>query len=265
MKQLISSKWLCACLCSFLLLSVFTANAQSVVGVIAHRGYWKTEGSAQNSLASLKKAADAGVYGSEFDVHLTQDNVLVVFHDNEIEDLKIQETPYKKLKRLRLPNGEKLPTLKKFLKQGKRTKDVQLIFELKSHATPERDDEAARRSVEMVNRMHLSDRTTYIAFSLDAAKSLRKYAPEAEVYYLNGDLAPQELKALDFSGMDYHYKVIQKHPEWVEEAHRLGMKVNVWTVNTKAVMQEMMDKQVDYLTTDHPEEALHLIKNSQTY
>ena len=48
--------------------------------VIAHRGYWKTEGSAQNSIRSLERASEIGAYGSEFDVHLTADNVLVVYH-----------------------------------------------------------------------------------------------------------------------------------------------------------------------------------------
>ena len=43
--------------------------------VIAHRGYWKTEGSAQNSIRSLERASEIGAYGSEFDVHLTADNV----------------------------------------------------------------------------------------------------------------------------------------------------------------------------------------------
>ena len=38
-------------------------------GIIAHRGYWKTEGSAQNSIASLTKAQQLGIYGSEFDVN----------------------------------------------------------------------------------------------------------------------------------------------------------------------------------------------------
>ena len=31
--------------------------------VIAHRGYWDTHGSAQNSLASLEKADEIGAYG----------------------------------------------------------------------------------------------------------------------------------------------------------------------------------------------------------
>ena len=54
------------------------ANAQKI---IAHRGYWKTAGSAQNSITSLQKADSIHCYGSEFDVWLAKDNKLVVNHD----------------------------------------------------------------------------------------------------------------------------------------------------------------------------------------
>ena len=55
-------------------------SAKRKTKVIAHRGYWKTEGSAQNSIRSLERANEIKVYGSEFDVHLTADNVPVVYH-----------------------------------------------------------------------------------------------------------------------------------------------------------------------------------------
>ena len=67
-----------ACLC----LAALSIQAQTQV--IAHRGYWKAEGSAQNSLASLRKAAEAKVYGAEFDVQMTADGIVVVNHDNTI-------------------------------------------------------------------------------------------------------------------------------------------------------------------------------------
>ncbi len=60
-------------------------SAKRKTKVIAHRGYWKTEGSAQNSIRSLERANEIKVYGSEFDVHLTADNVPVVYHDRKIE------------------------------------------------------------------------------------------------------------------------------------------------------------------------------------
>ncbi len=235
--------------------------AKSPMKVIAHRGYWKTEGSAQNSLRSLEKAAEVKVYGSEFDVHLTVDNVLIVNHDNDIQGKRIQTSTYAELKDLKLPNGECVPTLEQYLLKAKEkaNRNVRLIFELKPHETPERNREAARRCVEMINQMKLAKRTEYISFNLDACKELIRLAPKADVYYLNGELSPKELKEMGFAGLDYHYKVLQKHPEWVQQCKVLKLKSNVWTVDDPTVMREMRDKGVDFLTTNQPEEALQIV------
>ena len=80
------------CTCAFV---TYTAQAQTQI--IAHRGYWKTENSAQNSITGLKKAAEAKVYGSEFDVQLTGDGVIVVNHDDNVNGITIAEVPYSKL------------------------------------------------------------------------------------------------------------------------------------------------------------------------
>ena len=58
-------------------------------GVIAHRGFWKTDGSAQNSIAALLKADSVGCYGSEFDICLTKDNKWVVAHGPAVGGHKI--------------------------------------------------------------------------------------------------------------------------------------------------------------------------------
>ena len=234
--------------------------AKSPMKVIAHRGYWKTEGSAQNSLRALERAAEIKVYGSEFDVHLTADNVLIVNHDNDIQGKHIQSSTYAELKDLKLPNGECVPTLEQYLLKAKEkaNRKVRLIFELKPHETPERNREAARRCVEMVNQMKLAKRTDYISFNLDACKELICLAPKAEVYYLNGELTPKELKEMGFAGLDYHYKVIQTHPEWVQQCKVLGLKTNAWTVDDLDLMREMRNKGIDFLTTNQPEEALQI-------
>ena len=64
-------------------LGSLVANAQEV---ICHRGYWDAEGSAQNSIRSLVKADSIGAWGSEFDVWMTADGVLVVNHDEAYGD-----------------------------------------------------------------------------------------------------------------------------------------------------------------------------------
>lgn len=243
-------------LLSFLFFSFFLIGQE--VQIIAHRGFWKSDGSAQNSIVALEEANRIKLYGSEFDVHMTADGVLVVFHDAKINGIDIQKVPYMVIKDSILSNREKIPTLREYLEAAKRT-DVQLIFELKPHATPERNREAARASVELVNEKNLAHRTEYITFNLDAGKELIKLAPEANVYYLNGELSPQELKYLGFAGLDYHYNVLKQHTEWFTDAKSLGLGINVWTVNDTTLMREMIDLGADFITTDIPVDALEFI------
>ena len=248
-RTLISAIALLACI----------VGMQAQTQVIAHRGFWKTEGSAQNSIAALEKAAEAKVYGSEFDVLMTVDEKVIVNHDSSIEGMKIAETPYKKLKHIKLKNGEKLPTLKNYLKKGKKL-DIQLIIEIKSLPTKAMEDKAVENIVKMVRKMKLEKQVEYIAFSLNVCEQLAKLTPESEIAYLNGDVAPAELKKKGINGIDYHYNVIEKHPEWVKDAHDLGMKVNVWTVNNEDMMKKLIDRKVDYITTDQPLEAKKLLE-----
>lgn len=39
----------------------------------------------------------------------------------------------------------------------------------------------------------------------------------------------------------------------MRECHELGLNVNVWTVNTEELMNQMLDLGVDFITTDYPE------------
>ena len=179
-------------LCAFALVACIL-GIQAQTQVIAHRGFWKTEGSAQNSITALEKAAEAQLYGSEFDVLMTVDGKLVVNHDNKIEEMVIPETPYKKLKKMRIKNGEKLPTLKNYLKKGKKL-DIQLILEAKPLPTKEMEDQAIANIVKMVKKMGLENQVEYISFSLNMCEQLAKLTPASEIAYLNGDIAPAELK-----------------------------------------------------------------------
>ena len=220
--------------------------------VIAHRGYWDVEGSAQNSIVSLKKAQEIKIYGSEFDVWMTSDGVLVVNHDDTIEGLKIEDTPYAQLKDICLKNGERLPLLENYLQQGKKDKKTKLILELKSHDSKQKEDRAVAAVVKMVEKHGVKKQTEYISFSLNICKEILQHNPKASVAYLNGDLEPSEVKNHKINGIDYHLSVLQKNKHWIDEAHKLSMTVNVWTVNSETDMQEMITAGVDFITTDKP-------------
>ena len=99
--------------------------------VIAHRGAWKTQGLPENSIASLKEAIKLGCYGSEFDVHLTKDDVMVVNHDKDFMGIDIETATYEELLTKELSNGEKIPTLKAYLEEGLKQNKTKLILEIK--------------------------------------------------------------------------------------------------------------------------------------
>lgn len=238
--------------------SVWAVKPQTKV--IAHRGFWETENAAQNSIASLKKATAIKCYGSEFDVQMTSDGELLVFHDAKVQGKVIENTPYDSLKMIRLSNGEGIPTLDEYLQAAQKLGKTRLILEIKPHSTPEKESEVVKKVLEKVKAAGLMSKTDYISFSLYIVKEIVRLLPEVQVAYLEGDLTPEEAKAAGCTGLDYHYRVFQKNPDWIKRAHDLGLTVNVWTVDKEEIMREMTDRGVDFITTNQPVLLQNVIK-----
>ena len=234
------------------LLVGLTAVAQPKI--VAHRGYWRTDGSAQNSITSLQKAAAVGCYGSEFDVWLTADGVPVVFHDATIDGIRIEDTTFATLMNHRLQNGEFIPTLQQYLTEGSKIEGCQLILEIKPHRNEVRDKRIADMCVELVRTLGLEKKTEYISFSKVVCQRLHEITPDSKVAYLNGELAPAQIKEMGLTGIDYNEKVFVKHPEWLQEAKQLGVEVNVWTVDGEENLRHHVNLEgVDIITTNDPE------------
>ena len=146
--------------------------------------------------------------------------------------------------------------------RGKKLTGTQLILEIKPHRTEEAENEAVRIIVDKVKKMRMEKQVEYISFSMNICEQLVKLTPDSEIAYLKSDVAPKDLKAKGINGIDYYIKVLAEKPEWIAEAHQLGMKVNVWTVNDMEMVQKMIDQQVDYITTDYPLETEKLIRKN---
>ncbi len=230
--------------------------------VIAHRGYWTAPESAQNSLASFTKADAVGVYGSEIDVWLTADNKLIVNHDRKYKgtDIDMEKSTAKEITAIVLPNGENIPTFDAYLKLVASKPDTRLILEMKSLSDYNREDLAAEKIVRELKKYKVLERTDIIAFSINACLAFKKLLPDTRIYYLNGDLPPKSIKKLGLAGIDYSMGVLRKHPQWVKEAHELGLEVNVWTVDSEEDMKYFIGLGVDYITTDYPERLQALLK-----
>jgi glycerophosphoryl diester phosphodiesterase len=233
-------------------------------GIVAHRGFWNCEeaGYAKNSIAALRCAQEAGVWGSEFDVNMTADSVLLVFHDSTVEGKKIEKHNHADFKYFRLKNGEPIPTLEEYLEQAKQSPETMLVYELKCHSCPEVEETAVLLTIEKLKESGLLDpsRVMFISFSKYICERLSQLIPDFDVLYLNGDLKPLEVKKSGIPGIDYHYNVFNNNNGWVKEAQKLDMSVNAWTVNKVENMEQMLNLHVNYLTTDYPLDARALIK-----
>lgn len=233
-------------------------------GVVAHRGAWKNDRLPQNSIASLKKAISLEAAGSEFDVQLTSDGVLVLNHDPVYEGMHIEKTKYSGLKKYRLKNGEVLPTLDKYLKIGMRQQKTRLILELKpSQISKERSLLLAQKAVAKVNKMRAQPWITYISFDYDILKEIVRLDPSAKTMYLNGNVAPSQLKADGISGADYHFNVFKKDDNWIGNSRKSRIETNVWTVNDPLLMDYFLARDIDYITTDEPELLLKKVAEKE--
>lgn len=239
--------------------TIATAAAQPKV--IAHRGFWDAPGSAQNSIRALAKADSIGCWGSEFDVWMTADEKLVVNHDASFKGLPIETSQAADVTALTLSNGEHLPLLDDYLKAFAERPGIKVVCELKVHTDKRREAKAVKKVLKLMKRHKLTDRAVYITFSPEATREFVKRAPKGtEVYYLNGNWTPQQLKDEGCAGLDYSLAVMKKHPEWIEQCHNLGLKVNIWTVNRRDDLQWCIDHGADFITTNDPLLLQQMIK-----
>jgi len=232
--------------------------------VIAHRGAWKKQNLPQNSIASLREAIRLGCEGSEFDVWMTADSILLVNHDADFYGLPIETSTYSELLEKKHPNGEQIPTVEAYLKEGMQQSRTKLIMEIKpSEVSGERGLALAQKAVEMVHRLGAEDWVDYIGFDYDMCLKVIEMDPSANVAYLEGDKNPKELAEAGFFGLDYYHSLLRKNHHWIEEANELGLTVNAWTVNKKEDMEWLLTKGARFITTDEPELLLELIQNRQ--
>lgn len=228
--------------------------------VIAHRGAWKNTGATENSVAALKHAIELGCEGSELDIHLSADSIPYVLHDHSIGDVNIEESNSDVISKVKLSNGESLPTLEDYIKAGLSQNKTKLILEIKpSRISKERGVTLTQHVVKMVRDLKAQGWVEYISFDYGVCKEVLRLDPFAKIAYLNGEKSPAELASDKITGLDYHYNVFQKNESWIREAHEKGLTVNVWTVNDPEMMDWFIEKKADFITTNEPELLLKKI------
>jgi glycerophosphoryl diester phosphodiesterase len=187
---------------------------------------------------------------------------LIINHDPHYRGMEIEKTTFPELRAIPLLNGEPLPTLRQYIKEGMANNhQTRLVLEIKpSSIGKERGKLIAERAVRLVQELNGAPYIVYISFDYDILKKVIEVSPGAETQYLNGDVAPMQLKADGITGADYHFSVFKKHPEWIEQAKKNNIVLNAWTVNGKEDMQWLLSSKFQFITTSEPELLLSLWK-----
>ena len=229
--------------------------ANGKVEMIAHRGL---SGLAlENTLWAFEEAGKRAYDGIETDVQVTKDGKFVVFHDGDLSrwgiDLDVQNTDFYELRRAGLHDlydsentqAYTIPTLKEYI-QVCVEYDKQAILELKNAMSEEQVWEIAQT----VKDLGWWDRTTFISMRREHLLALRENYPDASAQYVVERASKDDIAFLIEHKIDADFCWVSINPFRVRKLHKAGLKVNCWTVDTRACAWYMRFCGVDMLTTN---------------
>ncbi|MCQ2158509.1 MAG: hypothetical protein MJY43_01635 [Bacteroidales bacterium] len=245
----------------FSMISIAGANAQPKI--IAHAGYWNCErgGKTMNSEASLRAALEAGLYGVEFDVNMTKDGKLVVFHDGGIKGKCINDMTFEEVhSAVVLKNGESIPTVEQFLEIAAGYPDTRLFLEIKFSKTLGLEKKCVDILLGLLKEYGLDNpqRVVPISFSANICKYLGEIAPEYETQYITYNSSASNVRKLGVSGVDYEFGYIKRNPIYTK--NNPDITVNVWTVDNDEDIIAVANAGVKYITSNNPLRAMELVK-----
>ena len=221
---------------------------------IGHRGAMGY--APENTLKSFAKALDMGATWIECDVHYA-DGHLVVIHDKRLGRTtngtgSVKEKSFKYLRSLDAGDGEKIPTLDEVLNLiwGK----AGINIELKS-------DDTAQPVTELIQKRVNNnwDINNFLVSSLNHGNiaEVRKLDSRIRIGVLLNGISndfSQITKDLNAYSVNQNIKFIEN--EFVMQAHNLGLKVFVYTVNESNDIKRMDEMGVDGVFTDYPDRVL---------
>jgi len=212
----------------------------------------------ENTLPAFEHAVGLGYRYVETDVHVTADGVLLAFHDDVLDRVTdrtgaVAELPWSVVSEARVDGLEPIPRFEELLGS---------FPELRVNVDP-KHDAAVEPLADALRRCAAVDRVCVGAFSDERLERIRALVPG--VCTSLGPVGTLQL-GLAAAGQDDVGELpapcAQVPPTYgdtpivtaafVEEAHRRGMQVHVWTIDEEAAMRELLDLGVDGLMTDRP-------------
>ena len=232
--------------------------------VLGHRG--DSAHAPANTVAAFRAADGAGAQGVELDVHLTADGVPVVIHDGGVDATTdghghVRDMTLREIQQLDAGSyfdaaftGERIPTLAEALAaMGDR---MRVNIELKPQAKGTRELEQAVAKV--VVESDMQTRVWFSSFKPYSLHQIRQFAPDIPCALLVSPVTLSSLLLAPVTPMEaihVHYSMCS---QWlIDTAHRLGLRVGVWTVDDVGVAAQLWSYGVDAIITNDPAKLLN--------
>jgi len=208
----------------------------------------------ENTMPAFQYAVDHGYRYVETDVQVTNDGVLVAFHDNDLSrtcgrDARISELPWSQVRTALVDGKASIPLLEDMLGSWP---ELRVNIDCKT-------DAAVDALVATLQRCAALDRVSVGAFSDRRIQRLRGLLG----VQLCSALGPVETAALRFArpsraAGNTAQIPVRQGPLTVltkgllTRARHLGIKVHVWTIDEPHEMHRLLDLGVDGIMTDRP-------------
>lgn len=232
--------------------------------IFAHRG--DSGNYPENTILAFKKALEIGVDGIELDVHKSKDNQLVVIHDEDIKrTIKgkglVKDYTLKELKNFNCRDSKyynnndcKICTLREVMELIK-NENITLNIEAK---TDEIHYDLESDVLDLIYEYGLKDKILISSFYHQTIKNFEKLDDRIKYGALYWDKKGfdtdkkivEHAKNMGVYSINISTKLVTK--DIVKMAHDNKLKVLVYTVNTRSLMQKMIDYNVDGVFTDYP-------------
>jgi glycerophosphoryl diester phosphodiesterase len=244
------------------LLAVASMNLHRQVTVTAHRG--ASAAAPENTLAAFQAAIDAGADAIEFDVRLSADGAVVVFHDSDLMRLAgdpraVVDTPLAAMRDFDVGSWfdptfsrERIPTLGEALAFIDRR--ALALVELKPDA--HNAMELLSATLRETERGGFQDVVILASLSPGMVRAARAAAPHARLALFTNAALPGTARKTDFELLGLNHLALDTAA--VADARRRGYRLQVWTVNEPVRMARYIDLGVDDISTDLPAEAVRV-------
>lgn len=233
--------------------------------IFAHRG--ASAYAPENTLPAFELAADMNAFGVELDVHITKDGKIAVIHDGEISRVSdgtgnVKDMTLAELRRYNFAGSftdkfgkVEIPTLEE-------------VYELLGPRGLFVNVEIKAAGKDVVRIIHdctvacgMQDRVIYSSFNHWNLTDLQEYDPNVFVapLYVRDIVKPAEYaKLFGAKAIHPHFGQIIEHPEIVEQARELGIRVHPWTVDDPQVIKTLCDLGIGSIITNKPDVALEI-------